>query len=301
MPSVDQLARLFAAVAAGDLAAAQAAAGEIAAREERAGHHTAAQRLRGSLHPNGSNGSKGIGRAVSSTLTQALTAIPTSARLKDVQLRAHAREEMQRLLVEWANRSRLKSAGLPRRSRLLFHGPPGCGKSVTAAALGGETNLPVYVVRFDAVVGAYLGQTAVHLRELFLFAETTPCILLIDEVDALGKHRGDPLDVGELHRIVITLMQELEHAHPAGFIVATSNLPTHLDAALWRRFDFVLEFPRPSRRALESYGSAKAKMLGVPMTERIRQSVRGAASFAAAELVIQGEARRMLLAGLKRS
>ena len=88
----------------------------------------------------------------------------TDARLEALQLRANVRASIDELRVEWVHRSDLDAASLSRRSRLLFHGPPGCGKSVTAAALGSELGLPVYVVRFDAVVGAYLGQTAVHVR-----------------------------------------------------------------------------------------------------------------------------------------
>jgi SpoVK/Ycf46/Vps4 family AAA+-type ATPase len=150
------------------------------------------------------------------------------------------------------------------------------------------------------VVGAYLGQTAVHLRELFRFAEKAPCILLLDEVDALGKHRGDPLDVGELHRIVITLMQELEHAQPAGYIIATSNLPEELDPALWRRFDFVAEFPRPTLRERERFVAERAKALQVPHAAKVREAARKASSFADIEKVVEAEARRQLLISLER-
>jgi len=81
--------------------------------------------------------------------------------------------------------------------------------------------------------GAYLGQTAIHLRELFRFASNNPSVLLFDEIDALGKQRGNPLDVGELDRIVIALMQELEFSETQGIVIATSNLPENLDRALW--------------------------------------------------------------------
>jgi SpoVK/Ycf46/Vps4 family AAA+-type ATPase len=164
--------------------------------------------------------------------------------------------------------------------------------------LGNTLSLPVFVVRFDAVVGAYLGQTALHLRELFHFAEATSCVLLIDEVDALGKRRGNPLDVGELDRIVITLMQELEHASPQGYILATSNLPGHLDEALWRRFDLILEFPRPNARELSAFGGAQAHAKRVPMTDKLRASIRTSKSFAEVERAVESEARRLVLASL---
>ncbi len=140
--------------------------------------------------------------------------MPTGVDLAAVTLPSATREELARLNLEWYHRVRLMERGIARRTKLLFHGPPGCGKSLTASALAKELQLPVYLVRFDAVIGAYLGQTAIHLRQLFHFAETTPCVLLFDELDALGKRRGNPTDVGELDRIAIALMQELEHTTP---------------------------------------------------------------------------------------
>lgn len=307
MASVGQLARLFKAIAAEDLVSAQEVAGEIMMGEERLGHHNAAQMLRGSLKPNqakslsgakGANGSAHIARGI--VLHDALTPLVPEVPLDEVRLRPAIRASMNEIRLEWRHRAELETANVPRRSRLLFHGPPGCGKSITAAGLAEDLGLPIYVVRFDAVIGAYLGQTAIHLRELFRFAEANPCVLLFDEVDALGKHRGDPLDVGELHRIVITLMQELEHVRPSGYIVATSNLPKQLDAALWRRFDLSVEFPRPGLREREQFIAQRAKTLGVEAMSTLRKKVRQATSYADAERIVQAEARRNLLARLNR-
>lgn len=307
MASVDQLAKLFKAIAAGDITAAHEVASAITSAEERLGHHGAAQKLRGSLRPNQTKSSNGSHQtngkpslANGLVLNDALTLLVTDTRIEDLQLRPNIRASIDELRCEWAHRTDLEAASLHRRSRLLFHGPPGCGKSATAAALGGEFGLPVYVVRFDAVVGAYLGQTAVHVRELFRFAENTPCVLLLDEVDALGKHRGDPLDIGELHRIVITLMQELEHARPVGYIIATSNLPDELDSALWRRFDLIEEFPPPNSRERERFAVDRAKALEIPANPRLRAEARKAASYADVEKLVEAEARRKLLVALER-
>lgn len=280
-------------------------AGDVIEAEERLGHHGAAQTLRGSLRPNQTKSSRGTNTAANIArgvvLQDALTLVGASPSLEDVQLRRNIRASVENLRLEWKHRDKLSSSGLPRRSRLLLHGPPGCGKSITAAGFGAALGLPVYVVRFDAIVGSYLGQTAVHLRELFRFAESSPCLLLIDEIDALGRHRGDPLDVGELHRIVITLMQELEHVQPAGYIVATSNLPGQLDAALWRRFDLVVEFPRPDSRQRERFASLRSKALGVRLTAELRAQSRRASNYAEVEKLVLAEARRDLLARLERT
>jgi hypothetical protein len=304
MASVDQLARLFSAIAAEDLRAAEATATQIAETEARMGHHSAAQRLRGSLQPNAKKGwiaERGSPGATGTAalLTDALTLVSPTVPLKALQLSVAAHADIDRLILEWTHRSALEAANLPRRRRGLFHGPPGCGKSATAAALAGALALPCYVVRLDAVVGAYLGQTALHLRELFRFAETTPCVLLFDEFDALGKQRGDTRDVGELHRIAITLLQEFEHTRPAGYVIATSNMPTHLDAALWRRFDLAIEFARPSRRDLERYTTARAKALKVRVDRKLRNAALSTSSYAQAEQLIVAEARQVVLQRLQ--
>lgn len=304
MASINQLTKLFNALAAADLSMAQAIAAEVSQSEEDKGHHTAAQVLRGALRPNtvrngfGHTSAPIVQQTQSTLLASALTSIRTDRSFDDIVLRPHVRSEFEDLLSEWKNRDELLSRQIRRRAKLFFHGPSGCGKSLSAHVLGNTLSLPVFVVRFDAVVGAYLGQTALHLRELFRFAEATSCVLLIDEVDALGKRRGNPLDVGELDRIVITLMQELEHASPQGYIVATSNLPGHLDEALWRRFDLVLEFRRPNARELSAFGRAQAQTRHVPMSEKLRASIRTGRSFAEVERAVESEARRLVLAGL---
>jgi SpoVK/Ycf46/Vps4 family AAA+-type ATPase len=155
--------------------------------------------------------------------------------------------------------------------------------------------MPHYIVRFDAVIGAYLGQTAIHLRELFRFVSNTPCVLLFDEIDALGKQRGNPLDVGELDRIVIALMQELEFLDTQGIVIATSNLPENLDRALWRRFDLTLHFPKPTKPELAEYIRRIGSKFGIGFGREMPKRLRTAGTYAEAERLVEAEARRIAL------
>jgi SpoVK/Ycf46/Vps4 family AAA+-type ATPase len=221
--------------------------------------------------------------------------LPADTQLRDVVLTPTNRQELEGVILEWRHREHLRQRGLLPRSKLLFHGPPGCGKSISAKAIGRELGIPTFVVRFDAIIGAYLGQTAIHLRQLFHFAETTPCVLLLDELDALGKKRGSPLDVGELDRIVIALMQELEHSNPSGLIIGTSNLATHLDSALWRRFDLALRFKPPTQKVLAAFARRVAHGKGITLPAPVLRRALAADSFADAEGVVIGEARRRAL------
>jgi SpoVK/Ycf46/Vps4 family AAA+-type ATPase len=299
MPTIRQLAKLFQAVAQGDTQSAEQAAKQIAVSEEKKGHHSAAQLLKSSLQSNGIRGHR-ASESISGILTNgnfieaALSRSLRSVQLQDVMLRADNRKALLTLIDEIKHGTYLSSKGIRPRSKLLFVGPPGCGKSFTAQAIANELGLPHYIVRFDAVIGAYLGQTAIHLRELFRFATDTPCVLLFDEIDALGKQRGNPLDVGELDRIVIALMQELEFLQTSGVVIATSNLPEHLDRALWRRFDLVLKFPQPSKNELTSYTRQMRKKFNLKGTVLLPKRP-GIRSYADAEKFVEAEARRLAL------
>jgi len=228
-------------------------------------------------------------------LSTALVPLPAEPSLQDVVLVPAARRLLHAIVMEWQNRETLRLRQLEPRSKLLFHGLPGCGKSLTARALAHELQMPIYVVRFDAIIGAYLGQTAIHLRQLFHFAEITPCILLLDELDALGKRRGNPLDVGELDRIVIALMQELEHFRPQGIIIGTSNLSQHLDDALWRRFDVALAFKAPGKPVLSAFVKRVAAGYQIAMGRSVLKKAVATKNFADAESIVIAEARRQAL------
>jgi AAA+ superfamily predicted ATPase len=300
MPTIDQLSKLFKALASKDLPTAEQIAHEIASNEDQKGHRTAAQLLKGSLVANGTRAlsahhDQGQINGAPSLLTGALARRNSTMRLGDVVLRPNARRRLDELVREFEGQARLKSLGIRRRSKLILHGPPGCGKSLTAQALANELRIPLFIVRFDSVIGAYLGQTATHLRQLFQFAESTQCVLLFDEVDALGKRRGSPTDVGELDRIVIALMQELELSELLGFVIATSNMPGSLDEALWRRFDLAISFPAPNKREVARFARAKARSFGLPATKRLLASVAGQRNYAEIERAIENEARRVAL------
>ncbi len=300
MPPIRQLARLFQALSHRDLETAQQLAAEIADTEERKGHPSAAQTLRGALHSNGFKKNRSA-EPIAGTLTNgnfleiALSRSTVTTRLKDAMLRPVTRKTLETVIIETRNGEYLSSKGIRRRTKLLFVGPPGCGKSFTAQAIANELNLPLFVVRFDAVIGAYLGQTATHLRELFRFVSSTPCVMLFDEIDALGKQRGNPLDVGELDRIVIALMQELEFLQTSGIVIATSNLPKNLDRALWRRFDLVLQFPAPNKAELAAYAGRMSTKFGLKPLQVTQRRIATAKTFADAEKLVEAEARRVAL------
>jgi Holliday junction resolvasome RuvABC ATP-dependent DNA helicase subunit len=295
---ISDLSKLFHAISAKDWAAANHLALKLADAEAAQGNHAAASRLWGALKANCHHAEAGLnGGAASMTPPMGLMTqlVPTSG-LGAVTLRPAQREQLDALVKESSKRATLTKHGLRRRCKILFQGPPGCGKSMAARALASEAALPAYVVQLDAVVGAFLGQTALRIRDLFRFAETVPSVLLLDEVDALGRERGNAMDVGELDRVVISVMQQLEHTEPIGFLIATSNLAGRLDPALIRRFDLVLEFSTPTRPQRARFATERAKALGIALSKSIKDEAARAKSFADIERIVTDAKRRRLLA-----
>lgn len=150
------------------------------------------------------------------------------------------------LLLEIAHWQALDRQGVPRRQRILLHGPPGCGKTSAASALAHELGLPLAVIRIDSIMSSYLGETGGNLRRLFDYAANKQVVLLFDEFDAVGKDRADPSDHSELRRVVTAVLQMMEGYVGPSLLVAATNYAGALDSAVWRRFDEVLEVPMPT-------------------------------------------------------
>lgn len=142
--------------------------------------------------------------------------------------------------------SELDRHGVPRRQRFLFQGPPGCGKTTAAEALASELGRPFVLVRIDAVVSSYLGETASNLRRVLDFANQAPFVVLFDEFDSLGRGRDDAAEHGEMKRVVTAFLQMIDQYRGPSVLIAATNHPGLLDTALWRRFDEVVTFDRPS-------------------------------------------------------
>ena len=162
--------------------------------------------------------------------------------------------KIDRVLDEHRKRQQLAKYGYLPKTKLLFWGSPGCGKTFTAKYLAYELGLPIGVLRLSAVISSFLGDTASHLQRVFNLANTTPMVLLLDEVDAVGKNRDDPNDVGELKRVVNSLLQAMDSFDSSkSVVIAASNHQYLLDPALWRRFDDLIEFPLPSKAERDIY------------------------------------------------
>lgn len=155
------------------------------------------------------------------------------------------RAHVDRLVAERPLRERLLEAGLQPSRSVLLSGPPGVGKSMTAAYIAEQMKQPLLVVDLASVVSSYLGRTGRNLRAILDYASETECVLFLDEFDALAKRRDDSTDVGELKRLVNVLLLELDRWPAGSFLVAATNHLDLVDAAITRRFDVKIEMPMP--------------------------------------------------------
>jgi SpoVK/Ycf46/Vps4 family AAA+-type ATPase len=152
------------------------------------------------------------------------------------------------LLAEWSNATSLHQMGVePTRSLLIF-GPPGSGKTLTAHYVAQRLSLPLLTARIDGLVSSFLGTTARNIANLFEFANRYACVLLLDEFDALAKVRDDPHEVGEIKRVVNTLLQNLDARRTFGVTIAITNHDRLLDPAVWRRFETQIHMGAPGDR-----------------------------------------------------
>jgi SpoVK/Ycf46/Vps4 family AAA+-type ATPase len=166
--------------------------------------------------------------------------------LEHIVLSDENRSLLDEILQEYHRRELLGSYGMYPADKMLFCGPPGCGKTLAAEVVASELGLPLAIVRIDSVVSSYLGETAANLRKVFDYIAKSPMVVLFDEFDALAKERGDSSEHGELKRVVNAVLQMLDAYEGKSLLIAATNHEGIMDSAIWRRFDEVLVFDPPN-------------------------------------------------------
>ncbi|WP_426387890.1 AAA family ATPase [Sphingobium sp. R-21] len=251
MARSDLLISLVRAGAAGDREALRSTTEALVADERAKKHYIVADRLQRALsavpvtppaltasspHLNPSNG------------REAILEVTARLQIDDLILSLPVKESGRQLIEEHRRADVLRASGYEPRHRVLLSGPPGNGKTSFAEAIAESLGLPFYVVRYDALIGSYLGETNARLRRLFDYVRTTPSVLFFDEFDAIGKERGDTHETGEIKRVVSFLLMQLDQLPSYVIVVAATNHGELLDRAVWRRFQMRLSMPTPQRK-----------------------------------------------------
>ena len=229
---------------------------QVAAHEARAGHGKLAQQLKNLVDEARQRQVRRTNRPVPMAQPKGDLAALVSAQYSDTRLTSMILPEelegrLRRVVAEQRKKNKLAERGLTPRRKLLLIGPPGSGKTMTASALAGELNLPLFTVVFDTLITRFMGETAAKLRLVFDAMAETRGVYLFDEFDAIGARRGERNDVGEIRRVLNSFLQFLENDHSESLIIAATNHPELLDPALFRRFDDVIRYELPDHIVAE--------------------------------------------------
>jgi SpoVK/Ycf46/Vps4 family AAA+-type ATPase len=217
----------------------------------------------------------------------------------DIVLSPPTAKALEEIMREHHRADVLRAHGLQPARKLLFFGPPGCGKTLAAEIIAGALSLPLVLVRLDSLVSSFLGETASNLRRVFDFVSQTTVVALFDEFDALTKDRGDSADHGELKRAVNAVLQMMDGYRGESVLIATTNYESILDRAVWRRFDETLRFDKPEKKQVAKLLTLKLSGVrrNVELEEDIILDLFTGLSHADIERVIRRAIKDMILAG----
>lgn len=258
MAKAEQIIELLKSHMNGDDGRFYAVAMQVAAHEAQQGHEKLAQELKALIDKAKEKKSAvTVQNAVVSflqpkgELANLLSAEYTETTFAQLTFLESITERFQRIILEQRQQNALSQHGLKPRRKILLYGPPGTGKTITASALAGELNLPLFTIRLDGLITKYMGETAGKLRLIFDAMKSTRAVYFFDEFDAIGGDRNLGNDVGEIRRVLNSFLQFMEQDHSESLILAATNYVKLLDTALFRRFDDVIEYHMPDEKQIE--------------------------------------------------
>lgn len=224
----------------------------IAAEEKSKKHFALAERLTDLLQTPVTQVSGAL-KASDPKLQNAYYVVKPKKSLDDLVLPSAIQDECREVIEEHFRKDLLRSYNLEPRHRILLSGAPGNGKTSLAEAFAHELMVPLFVVKYEGIIGSYLGETAQQLDRLFERIKSQRCVLFFDEFDALSKERSDPNEVGEIKRVVNALLLQIDMLPSHVMLIAATNHSDMLDKAAWRRFETKLELPKPNKLMIEKW------------------------------------------------
>lgn len=265
MARSDLLIALAKAGAVGDRVLLRRTLEAIVAEERAKQHNVLADRLAGLIPENGALERRPMASGNGGQSYELFVEVMPRRKMGDLILPEEVARACHEIIEEQQRADLLRSHGIEPRHRVLLAGPPGNGKTSLAEAIAESLSLPLIVVRYEGVVGSFLGETAARLRKLFDQVRTRECVLFFDEFDTLGKERGDIHDTGEIKRVVSSLLLQIDDLPSHVVVVTATNHPELLDRAVWRRFQLRMSLPMPTRNQIEAWLGRLQNRFGKPL------------------------------------
>lgn len=267
MARADLLVSLTQSGIKGDMTTFKKVVEAIIAEERGKQHKVLADKLERALNaaPIDHSVTNGKGSILDQRTSNLFYEIMPQRKLTDIILPDEVQQICQSLIQEQHKTDLLRSYNLEPRNRVLLIGAPGNGKTSLAEALAEALLVPLLVVRYESVVGTFLGETAVRLKKLFDYASTRRCVLFFDEFETLGKERGDQHETGEIKRVVSSLLMQIDHLPSHVMVIGATNHPELLDRAVWRRFQVRMTLPDPTRARLIEWFEKFERRINIPL------------------------------------
>ena len=298
MSRADLLVSLVKAGSQGDQQLLRTTVEAMAAEERAKHHHQLANKLEENLRAGGRPRPAEVVRSFDGGHGGLLYEIEPRRALDALFLDATSLVACRELVEEQHRKDILRSYGLEPRNRILLSGPPGNGKTSLAEAIAAQLLVPLFVVRYEAVIGSFLGETSGRLKKLFDFVRTHQCVLFFDEFDTLGKERGDVHETGEIKRVVSSLLLQIDALPSHVVVVTATNHAELLDRAVWRRFQLRLCLPAPTIAQKEEWFTRFQARMETPLglsAKTLAAKIR-AGSFSDLEQFCEDIQRRYVLA-----
>lgn len=299
MAQADLLVDLLKTATSGDQLAFRKVAEGLIQEEKSKGHRILAERLAKAMQTNAVQAARPAAAKMNggSMNKDLFYEITPERNLDSLVLPAKIKAQVQELIEEQHRSELLHAHNLRARNRILLAGPPGNGKTTLAEAVAFELMYPLIVIRYETLVGSYLGETSSRLKSVLDYARTQRCVLFFDEFETLGKERGDTHETGEIKRVVSSLLLQLDDMPDYVVVIAASNHPELLDKAVWRRFQLRIELPTPTREQLTQYITSIGQRCSINFgyaPETLAKHLLGL-NFAEAEEFCLGVVRRAVL------